>query len=165
MENKLGYLGFLGTIGILGLLIHNFFCSLFLVFFFFFIYAKGMKNKLGYLGLLGTIGILGILIHSFFCSVFLVFFFFLTYAKVIPDELFKENVKKSALNAFTVNMMINAVIMVVCFSITNFYQFSTPNSSMLMFSVVAFVLNFIISILTFVFTLMIYGHKEKAGLE
>lgn len=124
-----------------------------------------MKNKLGYLGFLGAIGILGLLMHSFFYSVFLIFFFFFTYAKVIPDELFKENVKKSALNAFIANMIINAVIVIVCSSITNFYQLSTPNSNMLLFSVVAFVLNFIISILTFVFTLMIYGHKEKVGLE
>ncbi|WP_055668586.1 DUF3796 domain-containing protein [Desnuesiella massiliensis] len=124
-----------------------------------------MKNKLGYLGFLGVIGFLGLWMRSFFFSIFLIFFFFFTYAKVIPDELFKENVKKSALNAFIVNMIINAVIVIVCSSITNFYQLSTINSSMVLYGFAAFVLNFVISMLIFVLTLMIYGHKEKGVLE
>ena len=124
-----------------------------------------MKNKLGYLGYLGFIGILGMWMGSFAHSAFLVFFFFFTYAKVIPDELFKENIKKSALKAFIVNMTINTLIIIVCSSISNFYQFITPNSSMLFYGVASFVLNFVISILIFVFTLMFYGYKEKRALE
>ncbi|WP_298844299.1 DUF3796 domain-containing protein [Clostridium sp.] len=124
-----------------------------------------MKNKMGYLGCIGFIGILGLWVGNFAISTFLVFFFFFTYAEVVPDELFKENIKKAALNAFISNMIINTVILIVCTLITNFYHFTTPNSKMLSYSFAAFTLNFVISILIFVFTLIFYGHKEKRSLE
>ncbi|MBU3130539.1 DUF3796 domain-containing protein [Clostridium tagluense] len=124
-----------------------------------------MKNKLGYLGFIGFIGVLGIFWGSFLHSIFLVFFFFFTYSKVIPDELFKENIKKAALSAFIVNMIINTLIMVVCTTITNIHQYVEPNNIMLLYGVAAFVVNFAISILVFVFTLMFYAHKEKSVLE
>jgi cation transporter-like permease len=124
-----------------------------------------MKNKLGYLGFLGFIGVLGLASGAFSYSVFLVFFFFFTYSKVIPDELFKENIKKSALCAFIVNMIINTLIMLVCTTISISVQYVEPKYIMLLCCCAAFILNFVISILTFVFTLMYYGHKEKKGLE
>ncbi|MBU3182934.1 DUF3796 domain-containing protein [Clostridium psychrophilum] len=124
-----------------------------------------MKNKMGYLRCIGFIGILGLCMGNFAISTFLVFFFFFTYAEVVPDELFKENIKKAALNAFISNMIINTIILIVCTLITNFYHFTTPNSKMLFYSVAAFTLNFVISILIFVFTLIFYGHKEKRSLE
>ena len=124
-----------------------------------------MKNKLSYLGYLGIIGVIGLAMGSFVISTFLVFFFFFTYAKVVPDELFKENIKKSGLNAFIVNMIINAVILLVSTIITNFYHFTSPNSTMLIINFVAFTLSFVISILIFVFTLVYFDHKEKRSLE
>ncbi len=124
-----------------------------------------MKNKLSYLGFLGFIGILGLYWHSFIHSTFLVFFFFFSYSRVIPDELFKENIKKAALTSFIVNIIISTLIIVVCTFISNRYQYIEPNSSMLLFSYAAFLLNFVISILTFVFTLMIYAHRDKGVLE
>jgi len=124
-----------------------------------------MKNKLGYLGFLGFIGVLGIWWRSFTHSTFLIFFFFFTYSKIIPDELFKENIKKSALKAFIVNMIINIAIMGALTTITNLYQYTEINSNMIFYGFAAFVLNFVISLLTFVFTLMFYAHKEKGLLE
>jgi hypothetical protein len=124
-----------------------------------------MKNKLSYLGFLGFIGVLGLYWHSFSHSAFLVFFFFFTYAKIIPDELFKENIKRSALHAFIANMIINTLIMTVCTVIANFNQYTEPNSIVMYFGFAAFVLNFVISILIFVFTLMFYAHKDKSVLE
>lgn len=124
-----------------------------------------MKNKLAYLGFLGFIGVLGLYWRSFSHSIFLVFFFFFSYSKMIPDELFKENIKKSALSAFIVNMIINTVIMTICTLISNRYQYIEPNSSMMYFGFAAFVLNFVISILIFVVTLMLYAHKDKSVLE
>lgn len=124
-----------------------------------------MKNKLGYLGFLGFVGIYGIFWRSFTHSAFLIFFFFFTYLDIIPDELFKENIKKSASNAFMVNMIISIVILGVCTTISNLYQYTEINGNMLFYGFVAFVLNFIISMLTFVFTLMHYAHKEKGLLE
>ena len=123
------------------------------------------KNKLGYLGYLGFIGVLGLWMGSFAHIAFLIFFFFFTYSNVIPDELFKENIKKSALNAFKVNMIINTSIMILASIISIFHQFITPNSSMIFFGLFAFVLNYVISLLVFVFTLIHYGHKEKRELE
>lgn len=124
-----------------------------------------MKNKLAYLGFLGFIGVLGLWMGSFAHTAFLVFFFFFTYRKAIPDELFMENIKKSALNAFIVNMVINTIILTVCSVISNYYQFTVPNNTMMFYAFAAFLVNFVISILTFVFTLMIYAHKEKTVLE
>ena len=124
-----------------------------------------MKNKLGYLGFLGFIGVLGLFWGSFSHSIFLVFFFFFTYSKVIPDELFKENIKKAALSAFIVNMIISTLIMVVCTTISNIHQYVELNNIMLLYGFAAFVVNFTISILVFVFTLMFYAHKEKRILE
>jgi cation transporter-like permease len=124
-----------------------------------------MKNKLAYLGFLGFIGILGLYWHSFIHSIFLVFFFFFSYSKIIPDELFKENIKKSALKAFIINMVFNTVILTICTFISNRYQYVSPNNSMLIFAFAAFVLNFAVSILIFVFTLMIYAHRDRSVLE
>lgn len=124
-----------------------------------------MRNKLGYLGFLGLIGILGLWMGSFTHIAFLVFFFFFTYANVIPDELFKENIKKAALKAFIVSMVINTLIMIASSVISNYYQFTSPNSSIMLFVIAGFALNYVISILVFVFTLMYYGHIEKRELE
>jgi Na+/alanine symporter len=124
-----------------------------------------LKNKLGYLGFLGFVGILGLFWHSFIHSTFLVFFFFFTYANVIPDELFKVNIHKSALNAFIVNMVINMVIIAVSTTISNLYQFTEPDITVMYFVSAAFVLNFAISILVFVFSLMYLAHQEKSVLE
>lgn len=124
-----------------------------------------MKNKLGYLGFLGFIGLLGIWWGSFTYSSFLVFFFFFSYAKVIPDELFKENIKKSALSAFVVNSVINIVIIAALSIHTNLYQYTQVNSNSLLYGFTAFVLNFVVSILTFVFVLIQCRHKEKELLE
>lgn len=124
-----------------------------------------MKNNLGYLGYLGFIGVLGLWMNSFVHIAFLLFFFFFTYANVIPDELFKENIKKSALNTFMLNMIINTLIIIVCSSISNFYQFISPSNNMMLFGIAAFTLNYVISILIFILTLMHYSHKEKRELE
>jgi hypothetical protein len=94
-----------------------------------------------------------------------VFFFFFSYSRLIPDELFKENIKKSALNAFIINMIINTLIISVCTFISNRYQYIAPNNNMLLFGFAAFTINFVISILVFVFTLMIYAHKDRSVLE
>ena len=55
--------------------------------------------------------------------------------------------------------------MVVLTTISNLYQYTNINSNILFYGFAAFVLNFVISLLTFVFTLMFYAHKEKGLLE
>ena len=65
-----------------------------------------MKNRLGYLGLLGLCGVLGFAAHNYAYFGFFGFLYFFRYFAVIPDELFKENVKQAATPAFFVGMVI-----------------------------------------------------------
>ena len=123
-----------------------------------------MKNKISYLGYLGIIGVIGLIIRSFTHSIFLVFFFFFGYAEIIPDELFKKNVRKSGFKAFVVNMSINFLV-IIASSISatqpnNFSQLEVTSAI-----TVAFILNFIISILTFIINLKYLDYKEKQILE
>lgn len=124
-----------------------------------------MKNKLGYLGFLGFVGILGLYWGSFTHSIFLIFFFFFSYRNVIPDELFKENIKKSALVSFMVNMIFNIMILLIGSIISNFNHYDEPNMIMIFYTSIAFIINFIISISIFIFSLMYYSYREKRALE
>lgn len=124
-----------------------------------------MKNKLAYLGFLGFVGLLGLYWGSFTHTAFLVFFFFFSYSRIIPDELFKENIRKAGLLAFVVNMAINLVIMSITTYVANRYQFTEPDFQVMYFGYAAFILNFVISMLIFVFTLMRYAHQDRSVLE
>jgi hypothetical protein len=124
-----------------------------------------MKNKLAYLGFLGFIGLLGLYWGSFSHTAFLVFFFFFSYAKIIPDELFQENIRKAGLRAFVVNMEFNLIIMTVTTYVANRYQLTEPDFQVMYFGFAAFILNFVISMLVFVFTLMRYAHQDRSVLE
>lgn len=124
-----------------------------------------MKNKLGYLGFLGFVGILGLYWGSFTHSIFLIFFFFFSYRNMIPDELFKENIKKSALVSFMVNMIFNIMILMIGSIISNFNHYAEPNMIMIFYTSIAFIINFIISISIFIFSLMYYSYREKRALE
>lgn len=68
-----------------------------------------MNNKLGYLGFLSLIGLVGLTGNYYFFS-FFAFLVYFRYFKVIPDELFKENVRKAATPSFFVSITITALI-------------------------------------------------------
>lgn len=66
------------------------------------------NNKLGYFGFLGLLGLIGLSgNHSFFG--FFGFFAYLRYFTVIPDELFRENVRKAATPSFFTGITVAAL--------------------------------------------------------
>lgn len=68
-----------------------------------------LNNKLGYLGFLGLIGLIG-LTGNFYFFGFFGFLVYFRYFSVIPDELFKKNVRKAASPSFFVSITISALI-------------------------------------------------------
>ena len=68
-----------------------------------------MKNKLGFLGLLGLFGAVGFFTGSKVYFTLFAFLYFFRYFFVIPDELFKMNIQKSATPAFFTGMAIYAL--------------------------------------------------------
>lgn len=68
-----------------------------------------MNNKLAYLGFLGLIGLIGFAGNYYFFG-FFGFLVYFRYFKVIPDELFKENVRRAATPSFFISIMLIALI-------------------------------------------------------
>lgn len=66
------------------------------------------KNYLGYLGLLGLVGFTGFA-GNYYLFGFFGFFVYLGYFRVIPDELFKENVRKAAAPGFFVSIATSTI--------------------------------------------------------
>lgn len=72
-----------------------------------------MKNPLGYLGIFGFVGIIGIITEYRLFLAFLSFFVFVRYFFVIPDELFRENVRRAATPAFFTGTAVQAASVAV----------------------------------------------------
>lgn len=109
-----------------------------------------MKNKLGYLGLLGLLGLLGIITDN---RAFLGFFGFLIYFRyftVIPDELFKDNVKKAATYAF----FIGIVVMAITIAFTTILKYKT-------ILLIGMLMSFSVSLFVFTILLVTYEFKES----
>lgn len=68
-----------------------------------------LNNRLGYLGFLGLIGLIGLTGNVYFFG-FFGFFVYFRYFKVVPDELFKENVRKAATPSFFVSITVSALV-------------------------------------------------------
>lgn len=66
------------------------------------------NNKLGYLGVLGLLGLIGFSGNLYFFG-FFGFLVYLRYFAVIPDELFRENVRKAAAPAFFTGITVTAL--------------------------------------------------------
>lgn len=109
-----------------------------------------MKNMFGCFGLLGLLGIIGIITDN---RAFLGFFGFLVYFRyfnVIPDELFRDNVKKAATPAFFISVLLS--------SITIFISAAMNQKLILSFGLM---IGFIISMLVFTTLLMVYEYAEN----
>lgn len=82
-----------------------------------------IKNKLGLLGFLGLLGLLGFFTGNSSFYGFFSFFCFFIFSSVLPDELFKNNVKKAAKNAFFTSVLVFPVValwsIVTSYSIEN----------------------------------------------
>lgn len=116
-----------------------------------------MKNKLAYLGFLGLLGFGGLIIQNTTLFSFFPFFIFFSYANVIPDELFWDNVKKSALHAFIVQTIISTIIIAA----GSFFAADLNLFVGIMIGGLCF--NYGIGILIFALNLAYYENREKKG--
>ena len=135
------------------------------------------KNPLAYLGWLGLIGVWGICINALWMKVFVFFFAFFLYAKVTPDELFWKNVRKSAVRAFVVNVVLTVICMAFVAvrarwlsDLGPFYieqvtqevwKIDTAYLSQLMLLSTLYVVGFVVTLCTFIFGVLYEMHKEK----
>jgi len=63
-----------------------------------------MKNKFGFVGFFSLLGILGIVTEYRWLMLFFATAAYFPYFRVIPDEMFKDTVKKCAAAAFFANL-------------------------------------------------------------
>lgn len=114
---------------------------------------KKKINYLGFLSLLSLIAVLGWKTGNTGLYGFLGFAYYLRYFFVIPDELFQQNVQKSATFAFLSEMIFLVPSMFVCSSL---YHISDAVP-------MAFGLSFAVSILSFTCVLFSLEWKEQRG--
>ena len=115
-------------------------------------------KKMNYLGLLSLLSLIAILgwqtgntgLYGFFGSAYYIRYFW-----VIPDELFQENVRKSATFAFFAEMISLVPLMFICATL---YDISSAIP-------MAFGLSFAIAILMFTVVLMIQEWEERKGAQ
>ena len=111
-----------------------------------------MKNKLGFLGFLGLLGILGFIENNNAYFGFFGFLFYLRYFMVIPDELFRLNIRKAATPAFFIGMALFAITVVMsAFHVSTFIF------------VIGLVAGFVVSFLVFTFLLVFYELRESSS--
>lgn len=153
---------------------------------------KKHRNPLAYLGWLGFIGVLGMLVApALDLMVFLLFFFFFSYRRMAPDELFWQNVRRAGLGAFAAGTALLGIwrLALTCrgFLLSGKgLLFSSPeelaaakeaamtadtvtvpagvySQSVLMSAGISWTL--LVSLSTFVVTLMVFNRREKRNLE
>lgn len=109
-----------------------------------------MKNKLGYVGLLGLLGIVGFFAHNAVYFALFAFLYYLRYFWVIPDELFKENVRKAASPSFFTSLVLyTATVALTAFHIST------------LFFVIGLVAGFVVPFI--LFTLLLTSFELKEG--
>ncbi|SHH94166.1 Protein of unknown function [Sporobacter termitidis DSM 10068] len=111
-----------------------------------------MKNPLGYLGFLGLLGILSLVTHHWMYLWFFCFFIFFVFFKVIPDELFRENIKRSATPAFFTSL----VLYVLTVAFRPLYNSDAVYMACL---IIAFAASFLV----FFILLAVYSARERRG--
>jgi len=72
---------------------------------------KKQFNRIGLLGLLGFMVLIWPITGQWTFAFSIGYFFFFKYLRIIPDELFKENVRSSASSGFFLTQIIMAVTM------------------------------------------------------
>ena len=113
-----------------------------------------MKNKLGYVGFLGLLGVLGFFTDNRSYLAFFGFLYFFRYFGVIPDELFKENVRRAASPSFFISMAIYAVTV----ALTAFHAGT-------MIFVAGLVAGFVIPICVFIVLLVVFEYRESGNAK
>lgn len=139
------------------------------------------KNPLSYLGWLGVFGLMGASVGATWTLPFLLFFFFFTYSNAVADELFWNQVRRAGLRAFVVNVSLNSVVfllmMITAFAVprsaeesmrefgNGYYLVEAGLFGRQMLLVAVLIFGFIITLCTFLFTLMHYRRQEKKYVE
>ncbi|MCC0638045.1 MULTISPECIES: DUF3796 domain-containing protein [unclassified Clostridioides] len=111
-------------------------------------------NKLGFLGFLGFLGLAGIYAGEIRTISFCAFFVFFRYFNIMPDELFRENLRKAAVPAFFFTLSSLSVAMVLSIISDNI---STIENGL--------GISFSISMISFVAVFAYLQYKEGKGLE
>jgi hypothetical protein len=110
-------------------------------------------NKLALISLLGLMGILGLVTENKGFLGFFGYLYYLRYFTVIPDELFKDNVRKSGSFGFFTGMAVSAV------TISYFVL-----SGNIVTAYIGFASGFVASMLAFTISLSYFEFKEQSGL-
>jgi hypothetical protein len=116
---------------------------------------KKKINYLGFLSLLSLISILGYFTDNAGLYGFLGFLYYLRYFAVIPDELFKLNVRKAATAAW-----LSELILFVPLIYTSYFIFD-PSKALR----IAFGLSFAFAIFIFTIVMLISEYRENAGID
>lgn len=135
------------------------------------------KNPLYYLGFLGFVGIIGLCFSSPILSSFLLCFTFFAYGDMIADEMFWENVRRAGFRAFLSGFAFGILSQAVMVPRAMYYgfrelqftdgfaQISEQFYLQALFGSAAFVLSFILMLVVFTGSLLIFRHREKQGLR
>lgn len=113
-----------------------------------------MRNKLSYLGFLGILGLTGISTDHHSMLGFFGFFAYFAYLGVEPDELFVQNLQKSATAGFFTGLPLWAI------TITLGLVFSSPE-----LFIIGVALSFAAVVMVFTIYLSLLEWREKRNLS
>lgn len=111
-------------------------------------------NPLGFLSLFALIGYLGFTTENNAFFSFWSFLYYLKYFTVVPDEMFKANVKTAGSIAFFIGLFSVKLTIPISYF---FYDLIPP--------IYTFLSGYVVSIFTFTIVLGYLEHKEQQGLE
>lgn len=106
------------------------------------------KSPLMYLSFLGLLGLLGFITGNYGFFGFFGFFGFLVFSRITNDERLRINIAKAGLNGFIISLA-GLVLLIVAISIWGMQDFIA----------IIIAATFVITVLTFVISFMIYDSK------
>lgn len=135
------------------------------------------KNPLSYLGWLGFVGIIGLCFSSPIMISFLLCFTFFAYGDMIADEMFWQNVRRAGFRAFLSGFGFGVLSQAIMIPRAMYYGFRPPQFAdgvaqiseqyylQVLLGTAAFALSFIIMLVVFTGSLLIFRHREKQSLR
>lgn len=135
------------------------------------------KNPLYYLGWLGVVGIIGFCFSSAILTSFLLCFTFFAYGDMIADEMFWQNVRRAGFRAFLSGFAFGILSQAIMVPRAMYYGFRPPQFVdgfaqvseqyylQALLGSAAFVLSFILMLVVFAGSLLVFRHREKQSLR
>lgn len=111
-------------------------------------------NLLGFISLFALIGFLGFITENKGFLSFWSFLYYLKYFTVIPDEMFKANVKTAGSIAFFIGLFSVKLTIPISYF---FYDLIQP--------IYTFLSGYVVSVFTFTIVLGYLEYKEQQGME